>query len=165
MTELTDLEGAVLADVATRGTATSYAVAQTFSQSPSEYWSGSAGAVYPLVKRLAARGLLAAHPGAAGKRQRLDYSITPVGRAALEAWLLDAQRASGMGFDPLRTRLVHLHLVTPAKRQAFLNDVRAHAERFAAQPAFAGKPVAQKIHQSWLAARAGWLAMLDFMAK
>jgi DNA-binding PadR family transcriptional regulator len=56
MTDLTDLEGAVLADVATRGTATSYAVAQTFSQSPSEYWSGSAGAVYPLVKRLTATG-------------------------------------------------------------------------------------------------------------
>lgn len=165
MTDLTDLEGAVLADVATRGTATSYAVAQTFSQSPSEYWSGSAGAVYPLVKRLTARGLLAASAGAAGKRQRLDYAITPEGRAALEAWLLDAQRAAGMGFDPLRTRLVHLHLVSPDQRKAFLEEVRARTERFAAQPAFPDKPVAQKIHQSWLAARAKWLVMLDFMVK
>jgi DNA-binding PadR family transcriptional regulator len=165
MTQLTDLEGAALAEIASRGAATSYAVAQSFGRSPSEFWSGSAGAVYPLIKRLAARGLLEAKSAAAGKRERLDYQITAQGRVALEHWLLDARRAAGMGFDPLRTRLVHMHIVSPTRRKAFLKEVRALSEEFAEQPAFVGEPVPQKIHESWLKARATWLAMLDFVTK
>jgi DNA-binding PadR family transcriptional regulator len=162
---LTDLEGATLAEIANRGIATSYAIAQVFARSPSEYWSGSAGAVYPLIKRLAARGLLEPSAAAAGKRQRLDYHITTEGRVALEEWLLDARRAAGMGFDPLRTRLGHLHLVAPEQRKAFLKKVRAISEEFAKQPAFAGQPTMIKIHDSWLKARAAWLVMLDFAIK
>lgn len=165
MAHLTDLEGAALAEVAGRGTATSYAISRAFAGSPSEYWSGSAGAVYPLIKRLAARGLLEASAAAAGQRQRVDYQITSDGRAALEEWLLDAHRAAGLGFDPLRTRLGHLHLVTPAQRKTFLDDVRAISEEFAKRPAFVGEPAMIKIHESWLKARAVWLAMLDFVIK
>jgi DNA-binding PadR family transcriptional regulator len=165
MPHLTDLEGAALAEVAGRGTATSYVISQVFARSPSEFWSGSAGAVYPLIKRLAARGLLEPSAAATGKRQRIDYQITPEGRAALIEWLLDADRAAGMGFDPLRTRLGHLHLVTPAEREAFLRQVRAISGAFASQPAFAGQPVMVRIHESWLKARATWLEMLDFVVK
>ncbi|MFY7746287.1 MAG: PadR family transcriptional regulator [Erythrobacter sp.] len=165
MSHLTDLEGAALAEVAGRGKATSYVISQAFAQSPSEYWSGSAGAVYPLIKRLAARGLLEPIAAAAGKRQRIDYRITAEGRAALENWLLDAERAAGMGFDPLRTRLAHLHLVAPEQRKAFLDQVRAITAAFAEQPAFPGLPVMIKIHQSWLKARTAWLELLDFVVK
>lgn len=165
MTNLTDLEGAALAEIASRGSATAYAIAQAFARSPSEYWSGSAGAVYPLIKRLAGRGLLNPSPAAAGKRERLDYRITEPGRIAMEAWLLHARRASGMGFDPLRTRLLYLHLAAPAQREAFLSEVRSLSEEFAAQPAFVGQPIPMKIHKTWLKARAAWLAMLDFVTK
>ena len=165
MTSLTDLEGAALAEIAGRGAATSYAVAQTFASSPSEYWSGSAGAVYPMIKRLAARGLVEAVPAADGKRQRMDYQLTPQGRVAMEAWLLDARRAAGLGFDPLRTRLGHLHLVSSSRRKTFLKEVRATFAEIAERPAFDGRPHMQPIHQSWLKARAAWLAMLDFVIK
>jgi DNA-binding PadR family transcriptional regulator len=165
MMHLTDLEGAALAEIASRGAATGYAVAQAFGQSPSEFWSGSAGAVYPAIKRLAARGLLEPSAAAAGKRQRIDYRLTPAGRVALEAWLLDARRAAGMGFDPLRTRLVHLHLVSPDRRRAFLAEVRALSAEFAGRPAFAGLPVPGRVHATWLKARAAWLAMLDFVGE
>lgn len=161
---LTDLEGATLAEVASKGTATSYAVAQSFERSPSEFWSGSAGAVYPAMKRLAARGLLQPAAALTGKRQRLDYQLTEAGRAALEEWLLDARRASGMGFDPLRSRLVHLHLVSPARRRQFLAEVRELSAEFAERPAFASQPLPRQVHASWLKARAAWLAMLDFIA-
>ncbi len=162
---LTNLEGAAMAEIASRGAATSYAIAQVFARSPSEYWSGSAGAVYPLIKRLAVRGLLEPSAAAAGKRQRLDYQITGAGRAALEEWLLDAQSAAGMGFDPLRTRLGHLHLVSPEQRREFLGQVRTISEEFARRPAFEGEPVMIQVHTSWLKARATWLAMLDFLVK
>jgi DNA-binding PadR family transcriptional regulator len=163
MIELTDLEGAAMAEIARLGTATSYAVAQSFAQSPSEFWSGSAGAVYPMIKRLAARGLLQADPAATGQRARLDYHLTTEGLAAMEHWLLDARRAAGIGFDPLRTRLTHLDLVTPDQRKAFLSEVRALSHEFATRPVFPGRPIPQKIHASWLKARAVWLRMLEFV--
>jgi DNA-binding PadR family transcriptional regulator len=162
--KLTDLEGASLAAIAERGTATAYAIAQDFAQSPSDFWSGSAGAVYPMIKRLAARGLISGDATADGKRARIDYRVTAAGQLALEDWLLDAKRASGMGFDPLRTRLVYLHLVRPAQRRAFLTEVRVESLAQAARPVFAGAPLNQRIHASWLKARAAWLAMLDFVA-
>jgi DNA-binding PadR family transcriptional regulator len=162
--KLTDLEGATLAAIAHHGKATAYAVAQDFAQSPSEFWSGSAGAVYPLVKRLATRGLITGNAAADGKRARIDYLLTAAGTAALENWLLDAKRASGMGFDPLRTRLVYLHLVKPEQRRAFLTNVRVESLAMAARPAFVQEPLNQRIHMSWLKARATWLAMLDFVA-
>jgi DNA-binding PadR family transcriptional regulator len=158
---LTDLEGAALAEIAKRGSATSYVVTQAFARSLSEFWSGSAGAVYPMIKRLAARGLLQADSGSAGKRPRLEYRVTESGLTALHAWLLDIDRAIGLGFDPLRTRLVHLELVPPEQRQQFLAAVRG---RFAAKPApnsFADHQLSRRVHETWLQARAGWLAMLD----
>jgi DNA-binding PadR family transcriptional regulator len=50
---LSNLEGAALATIAGRGSATAYAIAKSLSDPPSEFWSGSAGAVYPLIRRLA----------------------------------------------------------------------------------------------------------------
>jgi DNA-binding PadR family transcriptional regulator len=162
---LTDLEGAVLAEIAKRSVATSYVVARAFANSPSEYWSGSAGAVYPLTKRLAARGMLTVMADADGKRARLDYRLTEAGQVALTDWLLDAKRASGMGFDPLRTRLAHLELVDAARRQEFLAEVRELSANFAKTSNPPPGPFGRNIHESWLKARAQWLAMLDFIGK
>lgn len=165
MTEksLTDLEGAVLAEIARRGVATSYMVTRAFASSPSEFWSGSAGAVYPLIKRLLARGMVTAKSDADGKRARLDYRLTDAGKAAMEIWLLDAKRASGMGFDPLRTRLVHLELVDAKQRQKFLEQVRAISADFARNSEPPDGRYGAPVHKSWLKARARWLAMLDFI--
>jgi DNA-binding PadR family transcriptional regulator len=165
MARLTDLEGAALAEIGRRGSATSYVVAQTFAASPSEYWSGSAGSFYPAIKRLAERGYLEAHAASTGRRPKLDYSLTDLGRAAMEDWLLDPVRACGMGFDPLRTRLVYLELVSEKRRQKFLGEVRECTKHFSAKPVFADLPNALKIHQSWLKAREYWFEMLDFIAR
>lgn len=165
MARLTDLEGAALAEIGRRGSATSYVIAQTFAASPSEYWSGSAGSFYPAIKRLADRGYLTASEASTGRRPRLDYTLTDLGRAAMEDWLLDPVRASGMGFDPLRTRLVYLELVSVEQKRQFLDEVCQHSADFARKPAFGDIPNALKIHQSWLKARAYWLAMLDFVSK
>jgi DNA-binding PadR family transcriptional regulator len=162
---LTDLEGAVLAEIAKRGVATSYVVARVFADSPSEFWSGSAGAVYPLTKRLAARGMLTAMADADGKRTRLDYRLTEAGRVAMEAWLLDGERAAGMGFDPLRTRMVYLDLVSPEKRRNLLAEVRARHEAASQKSIWEDKPISREVHLTWMANRAGWLRVLDFIWK
>lgn len=167
MTEkpLTDLEGAVLAEIARRGVATSYAVSRSFAASPSEFWSGSAGAVYPLIKRLLARGMVTAQADADGKRARLDYRLTDAGKTAMEDWLLDAKRASGMGFDPLRTRLAYMELVDAARRKSFLDDVRTISADFAKTSQPPPARFGEQIHKSWLTARSQWLAKLGFMEK
>lgn len=161
MNELTDLEGAALADIARHGPTTSYAVAKTFAESPSEFWSGSAGAVYPMIKRLETRGLLEAVQGINGRRARTDYCITDTGRDALRAWLLDADRAAGLGFDPLRTRAIHLDLVSREERVRFLDDIAARMRVMAEDDVWTDEPRLRRIHDSVLAAREAWLKALD----
>ncbi len=132
---LTELEGSVLALIGSNAPVTGYALTRMTAESPSEYWSGSAGAVYPLVKRMAERGLVLAEFGNQGKRPRTSYSLTKSGRSALKRWLLDSQRAAGLGFDPLRTRVVHLDQCTPAERERFYHEVRQRMVQALAEPA------------------------------
>ena len=58
MRELSELEYVVLGVVRQEAPCTPYVIRQVFAHSPSSYWSGSAGAIYPLVRRLERRGLL-----------------------------------------------------------------------------------------------------------
>jgi DNA-binding PadR family transcriptional regulator len=157
---LTDLEGAVLAVIARRGEATAYQVAKQFESSPSEYWSGSAGAVYPLVERLRGQGLVDAELGAQGKRARTRYRLSEAGAAAYRAWLFDCDRAAGMGFDPLRTRMVYLAGASSLERRAFLEQVEARLVAFALTPGFPEDPELERLHQSWLEARLTWVRRL-----
>lgn len=158
--ELSDMEGAALGLIASEGPVTSYAVVRAFAASPSEFWSGSAGAVYPLMRRLAARDLIAGREGAQGRRKATWYTITPAGSDALKTWLLDADRAAGMGFDPLRTRLAFAALMTIAERQVLLEEVT----RRTAALAEVGEPgetaEARVLHQSWIDMRLAWLKRL-----
>src|SRR3954466_1827399 len=100
-TMITDLEGAALAIIARDGSTTSYRLAREFASSPSQFWSGSSGAIYPLMARLRRRELVLGKPDATGRRKATSFSITAEGRRELETWLLDVDRAADMGFDPL----------------------------------------------------------------
>jgi DNA-binding PadR family transcriptional regulator len=160
--QVSELEGAILAIVARLGPMTSYAVARDFVNSPSEYWSGSVGTVYPALKRLAARGLIAGAEMAEGRRRRTDYVVTPAGRAAMAGWIMDSKRALGIGFDPLRTRLNCLDLLPPADAAVFVAEILSGAESAVAQAAgIRGAAHEAYVVGSWLEAR---LAMLKAMA-
>ena len=54
---LTELEGAILSEIYHRGQKTAFQVRRAFAASHSLEWKGSAGAVYPAVKRLRAARL------------------------------------------------------------------------------------------------------------
>ena len=120
---LTELEGATLAIIAREGPMTPYSVKESFRNSPSEFWSGSAGAVYPLLNRLEARGLITQTPDVSDGRARRECAVTAAGRAELKIWLMDAERASALGFDPLRTRLFFSELLNAAEKKKFLTAV------------------------------------------
>ncbi len=164
MLELTDLEGAALADVCRNGPCTSYAIAKNFAESPSEFWTGSAGSVYPLIKRLETRGFLRAAGKADGERARTDYNITANGRAALKHWLLDAQRAADIGFDPLRTRAVYLDLVSASERAKFFEEVQNHFDQYAKREVWPQSVRLQKIHAAVIKARKAWIKVVRLLA-
>src|SRR5215472_782767 len=93
---VTELEGAALAVIYRLGACTPYRVRLDFQSSRSSEWSGSAGAVYPALRRLDAAGLLRAGQGAR-RRGSVLYTLSPAGRRALAGWLRDTERASGSG--------------------------------------------------------------------
>jgi DNA-binding PadR family transcriptional regulator len=159
-TTLTDLEGAVLGYIASAGAVTSYAVAREFAASPSEFWSGSAGAVYPLMQRLAAAGLLTGESSAQGRRRATWYTVTPTGHAEFKRWLLDIDRAAGMGFDPLRTRLGFMDLVSDAERRRFLDAVARRTAARASGDELTADAQSLHLNKSWFRMRLAWLRKL-----
>jgi DNA-binding PadR family transcriptional regulator len=153
---LTELEGAALGVVVRDGPCTSYAVKKLFLGSPSEFWSGSAGAIYPLIRRLEERGLVVSEKGSTGRRERLLYRVTSAGRREFLHWLSDAERAAGMGFDPLRTRLVFLHLLPQPERGRFRDDVRDALARIP-HPLPLDDSRLETLHRIWIEARSSAL--------
>jgi DNA-binding PadR family transcriptional regulator len=124
--QLTELEGAVLTEIAHRGNDTAYKVRRAFQLSPSVQWRGSAGAVSPAVKRLRAAALISAkpHPTRAGQ----TLSLTSSGKRALENWATSIELATGVGLDPFRLRSGVWEFLTSAKRRALFVKLKAALE-------------------------------------
>ncbi|MNS53601.1 MULTISPECIES: PadR family transcriptional regulator [Brevundimonas] len=112
---LTELEGAILSEIHHRGASTAFKVRKAFQASMSLEWRGSAGAVYPAIHRLTARGVIDAAETGSGRRTNL-LSLTPQGVAMLEDWICDASRAASVGLDPFRLR-AGMWAQLPAKRR------------------------------------------------
>ena len=123
---LTELEGTVLGLVWSEGPCSPYRIRRVFTTSPSPYWSGSAGAIYPLMTRLEAAGFLRSKAYATGARKGLRYRLTPAGLRALTAWLGSPADDVLIGVppDPLRTRMVFLALLPPAARRDYLSGAQ-----------------------------------------
>ena len=124
---LTELEGTVLGFIGLKSTCTPYAVRREFLVSPSPYWSGSAGAIYPLVARLEKRGFIRVAERTADGRSGKLYCLTASGKRALRKWMrapvsLDV---AGVPPDPLRNRIEHFPLLTKEEQEAFLEDAQA----------------------------------------
>jgi DNA-binding PadR family transcriptional regulator len=149
--EATELESCVLGIVWTWGPCTAYVIRRVFLDSLSPYWSGSAGAIYPLVARLEARGLIAARVEPRGGRSRKELTITPDGLAALRSWLLPLPEWTGfVPVDPVRTRMFFLGVLPPEEQEAFLADAEAKAR--------AGVKALREEHEEHLRKEEAWEA-------
>jgi DNA-binding PadR family transcriptional regulator len=114
---ITELEGAILSEIHHRGQKTAFQVRRAFASSFSLEWNGSAGAIYPAVKRLEREGFI--HAGAAeGGRAARRLSLTGPGIAALDAWALDTRLAASIGIDPFRLRSGIWDLLPENERKA-----------------------------------------------
>jgi len=126
MPGLSELEGCVLGLVGCRGPLTAYAIRRVFLDSVSPHWSGSAGAIYPLIRRLAKRGLIRSRTHAIGSRRGHLHSLTAAGRSELRRWMGPPlpDWVVAVPVDSLRTRLGFLSALPPDARLAFLDDAR-----------------------------------------
>lgn len=120
---LTDLEAAALGFLATSGPSTPYAVRQCFLRSPSARFSGSAGAVYPMLRRLEDREFVSSRASDGGRRGARVYSLTTTGRRAVRAWLMSSFDPSAtFADDPFRTRIAYVQLLSPRAREQWLDS-------------------------------------------
>lgn len=110
---LSELEGCVLGAVARFGPCTAYAVRKEFRSSLTTSWRASAGAIYPVLERLKARGLVTEQVVKGDARGTRKLKVTNKGLAELADWV--ATTADWMGepaADPIRTRLQFMDLTT-----------------------------------------------------
>lgn len=122
--KLSELEAVVLGLIWTNGLCTAYSVRRTVQESLSAQWSGSAGAVYPVVRRLEEGGLIRSQDQTTGRRRSKGLEITPKGVRVLKAWLGPpvAREALAIPADPLRVRLRFLDLLPPEAQTEFLAE-------------------------------------------
>lgn len=125
---LTELEGAILSEVLYRGRQTAFQVRKSFADSPSLEWKGSAGAVYPAVKRLERAGLLCAR--ATGDRRSTKLlDITREGKNELLQWACAPERGISTGIDPFRMRSGIWLQLPPERRRKVMSEIRAAIEK------------------------------------
>lgn len=178
--ELTELEATVLGVVWSRQPCTPYQVRREFMDSPSPYWSGSAGAIYPLMARLEDAGYVRSREHATGSRNSRLYSVTPAGRGALLRWVGPPvpDEVAGVPPDPLRTRVAFMTVLPASRRLKFLEQIEARMVEFlevaerdraaAAQPAdpyfdlmARGAIAAQRTRLAWIREAIGLLRAMQ----
>lgn len=162
--QLTELEGAILTEIAMRGNDTAYKVRRAFQDSPSVQWRGSAGAVSPAIHRLTAAGMIVAAPHST--RRGLSLSLTDAGEQALHDWAANVELASGVGFDPFRLRAGVWERLPKAARKRLYEQL---GQRLAAELATLSVRASSDISDrrqtelaiALLEARLAWLAEVE----
>jgi len=126
-----DLELVVLGVVWKMGPCTPYAIRREFLTSPTPHFSGSAGAIYPLVRRLERDGLLSSEAAQHGRRRSRLYRTTSKGTAVLKRWLRPPVPLKDIvgTYDPIRVRIYFLKASPPAQRRALLDESLAEMKR------------------------------------
>jgi DNA-binding PadR family transcriptional regulator len=125
--KLTELQGAALGIIWLNSPCTPYQVRMVFQRSPSPHWTGSAGAIYPMIRNLKSAGLISSERHKVGKRLGRRYSITPAGSRALQKWLKHAiaDKTIGVPLDALRTRIRFFAALPRSARVKLIDKVQA----------------------------------------
>lgn len=119
---LTNLEFVALAHLAKIGPCTAHELRKAFADSTSGRYSGSAGAIYPLVRRLEKAGLVSSTESANGAQQKRLYKVLRAGRRAIRDWLEDLQSPDIFPDDPLRTRMQYIYMLAPDEQLKWIDN-------------------------------------------
>lgn len=125
---LTDNEGSLLTLVLRRQPVTAYQLLRIYAQSPVSSFNESKGSLYPLIRRLKARGLIAAQPVDGDGRNAERLSCTDAGKAAARRWVARLEPRHILPDDPLRTKAISFGLLDARERRAWIATARALTE-------------------------------------
>lgn len=122
---LTELEGTVLGLIGVKGPCTPYVIRKEFKESPTLYWNGSAGTIYPIIERLEQQKLISHVSTKDDLRGGKLYILTKIGKRTLKAWLYQPTSPLVIGTPPdaLRNRVELLAFLAPKVRKNFLDEV------------------------------------------
>lgn len=125
---LTDTEGSLLALVQRRQPVTAYQLLRIYEQSPVSSFNESKGSLYPLIRRLKARGLLASRPVEGDARKTELLHCTSAGEEAVRDWVTQIRPVDIIPDDMLRTKATSLEMLDPAARFAWIGTARARTK-------------------------------------
>jgi DNA-binding PadR family transcriptional regulator len=131
---LSRLEMAILGLISTGSPCTPYWIRMQFQSSASSHFSGSAGAVYPAIRRLEAQGYARGTGKQTGTRKQRNYGLTRRGKQALRDWLMPSLPLEDIrySYDPIRTRVYYLDALRPEERLRFVDDAIEQSESYLA---------------------------------
>lgn len=122
---LTDHEGSLLTLVLRRQPVTAYQLLRIYAQSPVSSFNESKGSLYPLIRRLKARGLIAAERVDGDGRGAERLTCTAAGKAAARRWVKVLEPRHILPDDPLRTKAISFGLLDAGERRAWVDAARA----------------------------------------
>lgn len=122
--DLTDHEGTFLSLVLRIQPATAYQVARIYEDSPVSNFNTSKGKIYPLIKRLVARGVLEKRGVPGDGRGAEQLICTAAGKEAVRKWVKQIRSTHLLLDDPLRTKVQSFELLSKDEQIAWIVEVK-----------------------------------------
>lgn len=122
---LSNLEFLVLGVIWRDGPCTAYRIRQEFAESPNSFWSGSQGAIYPLLRKLESCKLIDVRANTDDKRKTKLVSINRAGKRKLISWY-DISRPTELllqEYDSIRTQLFFIKVLPVSKSKKYLDNL------------------------------------------
>ena len=122
--DLTDHEGTFLSLVLRIQPATAYQVTKIYEESPVSNFNTSKGKIYPLIRRLVARGLLSKRAVPGDGRGAEELVCTAEGKKAVREWVGQIRPTHLLLDDPLRTKVQSFGLLGRDEQIAWIVEVK-----------------------------------------
>jgi DNA-binding PadR family transcriptional regulator len=126
--QLTDDEGTFLALLVRVQPATAYQLSKIYAESPVSNFGTSKGKIYPLIRRLKERGMLASRAVAGDARKSEVLRATARGREAVRKWVRHIKPNHLLLEDPLRTMVQSFELLSKDEQIEWISNVQAGLE-------------------------------------
>jgi len=122
---LTDDEGTFLALLIRVQPTTAYQMSKIYTDSPVSNFGTSKGKIYPLIRRLKERGLLATRSVSGDARGTEQLICTKPGEQAVRDWVKQIRPVHLLLEDPLRTKVQSFDLLSRDERIEWIVEAKA----------------------------------------
>lgn len=122
--DLSDHEGALLAEVLRRQPVTAYRIAKLYSMDPVTSFNSSKGQVYPMIRRFAEGGLVEGSSVSGDGRGTEKWHCTKKGEEAVRRWARQVKASHLLLEDPLRTKIMSFDLLSDEERVQWILEAK-----------------------------------------